>query len=521
MRKKANSLEGEWSDELKKYRQAQRKLCRNKVLKSNFKELITSINSSDIIYLGDFHTFDQSIKNLGRILHHLSRNGKKAIGVEFVHSIHQGCIDAFIKGQLTELEFLECIDYGESWRFPWSHYKVIFDLARRYKFKVVALNDTGTLFERDVKASKLIASYLKENQGAKIMVLFGEYHIVNDKLPQRVKELIPLHKSTIIHQNLDELYWRHQETLKGEIYKFSKSEFTLQTSPPWVKYESMIYWFENLCEDPEFDIHQYIMENKIKTFSSNAEENFLLLAKYITEALGIEITRDELEDFNLYDHRKLDFVEKRIGLCDKARVIQFYRKLIKNGKSFKLPCSTRFYCSNYSVNRMSFLAGTHIHSIILNKMDPQFESVLSVGQQDEKFYFFFFQSMFSYFASKVINPYRKCDMYCDVEHRIKAAQTHPRKRKNLIISLELINTPEEIDNILAKKSLRGIHSSAKTIGNMVADYIFEELFNEKSPKMEKIFSKMFSVNPNFEDFHYFVSEFMQKKKFKKKKKRVF
>lgn len=521
MRKKASSLEGEWSEELKKYRHAQHELCRRKVRKSNFKELITSINTSDIIYLGDFHTFDQSIKNLDRILRHLSRNGQKALGVEFVQSSHQSCIDAFLKSQLTELEFLECIDYGESWRFPWSHYKVIFDLAKRYKFKVIALNNPGGLHERDVKASKLIAKYLKENENAKIMVLFGEYHIVNDKLPQRVKELLPKHKSTIIHQNLDELYWRQQGKLKGEIYKFAQREFTLQTSPPWVKFESMIYWFENLCEDPEFDIHQYIMENKIKTFSTNAEENFLLLLKHITSTLDLEIPQEELEDFNLYDHRKLEFIDKRIGQSNKARVIQFYRKLIKNGKSFKLPFSSRFYCSNYSINRMSFLAGTHVHSIILKKSDPKFEAVLFEGHQDQKFYYFFFQSMFAYFASKIINPYRKCDLYCDIVQRQKAAQTHPKKRKNLSLASQLIESPEEIDNLLYNKSLRAMHSSAKTMGNMVADYIFEELFKVGSPRMTKIFPKMFNHNPDFEDFHFFISEFMQKKKFQKKKKRMF
>ncbi len=521
MRRKANALEGEWSTELKRYRNSQRELCKRRVKKSDFKELISSINSSDVIYLGDFHTFDQSIKNLERILRNLSRNGRKALGVEFVQSAHQDCIDAFLKGHITELEFLECIDYGESWRFPWSHYKVIFDLAKRYKFEVIALNNHGTLYERDVHAAELIYKYLEQYEDAKIMVLFGEYHIVNDKLPQRVKEVLPKHQSTIIHQNLDELYWRQLGKLKGEIYKFGPREFTLQTSPPWVKYESMIYWFENLSEDPEFDIHQYIMENKIKTFSSNAEENFLQLSKYIADSLGVEIERDEIEDFNLYDHRKLEFINKRIEQNKKLRVIQFYRKLIKNGKSFKLPYSTNFYCSNYSINRMSFLAGTHIHSIVMKKLDPNFETILFKGPQDEKFYFFFFQSLFAYFSSKIINPYRKCDLYCDVVQRHKAAQTHPQKRKNLGLALELIDTPEEIDNLLRGNSLRGMHSSAKTLGNMVADYIFEEFYKKESAKMEKIFPKLFIPSPKFEDFHYFVSEFMQKKKFKKRKKRVF
>ena len=30
----------------------------------------------------------------------------------------------------------------------------------------------------------------------------------------------------------------------------------------------MIYWYENLCDDPDFDIHEYIIENGKKIFAN-------------------------------------------------------------------------------------------------------------------------------------------------------------------------------------------------------------------------------------------------------------
>ena len=57
-----------------------------------------------------------------------------------------------------------------------------------------------------------------------------------------------------------------EDPVKQGIVSFSQNEFCIVSAPPWVKYESMVYWYENLCDDPDFDIHEYIIENGKKIF---------------------------------------------------------------------------------------------------------------------------------------------------------------------------------------------------------------------------------------------------------------
>ena len=66
-----------------------------------------------------------------------------------------------------------------------------------------------------------------------------------------------------------------------KVLKFNKREYILLTSAPWLKYESQIYWYEHLSEDPEFDIHEYIIENGALNFSENVPENFYFLCQHL------------------------------------------------------------------------------------------------------------------------------------------------------------------------------------------------------------------------------------------------
>ena len=134
-----------------------------------------------------------------------------------VNSSDQAAIESFLKGHLTEKEFLESINYKESWRFPWTHYSELFNLAKEHNLNIYGLNSEGTLEERDEHASKIIAKVIKKNNGSKFLTLFGELHIIPDKLPKKVK-INTSNKFTdlIIHQNLDQIYWRQLEKIRSQ-----------------------------------------------------------------------------------------------------------------------------------------------------------------------------------------------------------------------------------------------------------------------------------------------------------------
>lgn len=271
MRRKALEYEYGHSDELKSYQRDQKAYAEKKFSIVDLRDLQNSINSSQVIFLGDFHTFDQSSKNLFRILNSVvEKSPNMVLGFEFINIDHQQFVDQYLSHNISEMEFLELINYHDSWKFPWGQYRQLFEFAKKKKLKVIALNSEGSLSERDENASSIVANTL-DSGADKIIVFFGELHILPDKLPQKVQAKISQDVLiTVIHQNLDSVYWRISPRQKNNqegnvVVRFQDNEFSIQSSPPWIKYESMIYWFENLTEDPEFDIHEAKREQDRKS----------------------------------------------------------------------------------------------------------------------------------------------------------------------------------------------------------------------------------------------------------------
>jgi hypothetical protein len=430
--------------------------------------LFKAIEHAQLIFLGDFHTFDQSSRNLERLLKTFFTKKKELIlGVEFIHIKHQKYIDEYLSNIITEREFLESINYRESWRFPWIHYKEFFKLAKESNFKIIALNSEGTLQQRDFEAAKVISNNLNKQSNLHFFVLFGELHILPDRLPLMTSQMStrPIQK-LIIHQNLEEVYWRiyeehEKKASESVIVKFSETEYSLQNSPPWIKYESMIYWYENLCDDPEFDLHDYIIETGLKSFDGNIYENFLFLCKQLNETLEFNLHDDELEDFNIYDHQSLETTLKKIDQSSLNEELKlFYENLIHRGELFSLPGTNTYYCPSYSINRISIIAGFHVSNLIQNK-SPIPDS------NEEILGYFSYINYVGYFSSKVFNPFRKCDLYIDLMKKAKSLAENTWQ-----INCLKILRGENLGSHLEQLSLIDIFYISKQVGHIMADLSF-------------------------------------------------
>src|SRR5210317_1073478 len=92
---RANELETP-SKEIEKYKENQNNYSTRSFKKASIDKLIRTVNKSQIIYLGDFHTFDQNTKNLGRLLKEMNSNNDPLImAFEFIHHNKQKYIDYF------------------------------------------------------------------------------------------------------------------------------------------------------------------------------------------------------------------------------------------------------------------------------------------------------------------------------------------------------------------------------------------------------------------------------------------
>lgn len=531
MRKKAYSYEGELSSDLLAYRRNQKKWAKRDFELSQLKDLLKSIEKSSVVYLGDFHTFDQSSRNLQRLIKTLLQTRRKiCLGVEFIHHQYQNEIDHFVAKNITEIEFLEAIQYKESWRFPWVHYRTFFELAQKNKLEIKALNSRGSLSQRDTFAAGKIQNHIIENPKSLMLVLFGEYHIAPNKLPQQVKKLIPfdIHQ-TLIHQNLDEAYWALEEQglhTISQIIKFKENEYSLQTSPPWIKYESMIYWYENIIEDSEFEIHHYMLETGFMALNSSVPDTFLYIAKQVATAINYIPQKAHLEDYNIYDHQKMEYVITQIDKLPTTSLRKQYEKFVKEGRKFKLPFSRLYYCSSYSVNRIAFLAGLHLLDIYQAEKNPDYEHLLIGNKTNQKFIFICYQMIMGYFASKIINPYRKCDLYGDIVkklHHPKLKSNHRNELKLVKRCLDLVqqNDEDSLSDILKGLRSTSVGNIAKQVGYILGDRLFEHHYKKSSKTFTNILENMQNGYFEEEEFFQILKKLLPPKAYKEQKKRLF
>ncbi|GAB4011098.1 MAG: hypothetical protein Fur0010_04860 [Bdellovibrio sp.] len=481
LRTKALSYEGQGSQELRAYQKYFKSYAKRPIKKSSFEEFARRVLNSSVLFVGDFHTFDQNSKNFIRLIRWLKKEKQKfSIAIEFIDAVNQSSIDAFLNSYISEMEFLEQIDYKESWKFPWIHYRPIFDFCKQNKIKIIALNSVGSLKKRDCFAAKLLSQNLEKFPNEKLLVLFGELHLAEDKLPAQLRKAY--RKSSLkmvsLHQNLEEIYWRlPQDKVQNAstFWKIGKNEFVLQNSPPWIKYESMIYWYENLVDDPDFDVHEYLLETGSKLFSSSAPDNFLYLSKLLNETLQLNIASLELEDFNLYDHQSLELIIQKIKKIKPIDLQKFYVDIINNGRVFRIANTRDYYCSNYTINRLTFLVGQHLFASYLYSKKQFFdEQIFSDIKKSHFFNYFLLQSVFSYYCSKLINPYRKCNHYVDFKERLKTLKKNGYEFRITNLTIKYLKHPESLYKEISGLKLIDLFLIARNIGYSITDLAHAE-----------------------------------------------
>jgi len=505
LKHKALSFEDR-GDSLNEYLNDQSLMAQRDFTLSNLEELKQRVLKSDFIFLGDFHTFDQNIRNALRVIKVLEENDSKfVIALEMIHHSKQVCIDAYLEGHLTELEFLDSIEYSKSWKFPWTHYKVLFQLAKEKDVHLLAVNTSAGLKQRDI----FCANHLKKNQylfkDAKCLVLYGELHIVSDKIPKQVKQLFPNSTQLIIHQNLDEVYWKTNEQItEAPIFKFNEEEFCILSSPPWIKYESMLYWYENLYNDPDFDLHEYIIETGKKFFSEDTQETFSNLVLEMKNIVGLNINDEVIDDHNLYDHISIDYVEDQIDELPE-HFKEYYWDLLKNGESFRLPNENTYYCSSYSLNRISYIAGTHIYYSFQKKSLDQLSFNI-----EENFINNIFESCFGYFFSKLINPHRKCDLYQDFLLQKRLRRIH--------LLIEIIDYQFDFLKLNSYSTVEQKKIS-QHLGHFLGEYLYFKAY--KSIIQTNAIENLLGLIPCSKSLEFLMKTILNDIDFKKHQKRFF
>ncbi len=399
-----------------RYEEAYNRFIRNYRSVSSIEEMLATVREADIIYVGDYHTCNQSQRSFLRILKEITPKSKNyRIGLELLHKRHQPAIDQFLKGKISEEHFLKKSGIKKHWVFDlWENFKPLFDFAKYHEipiFGIDAAQKEANLKERDRETARLLARLVETDPEKKIFVFIGDLHIAPSHLPfevaRELKKLGLQKKELILYQNSEPIYWRlAKEGLedKVEVVRINEKSFCRMHTPPVVCQRSYLNWLEH--EEGEIDY-------------ADAKHSFVELIDRISHFLKIDVG-DEKENVEVFTCGDLSFLSRiQSSRRFSPEEIKIIKQQIIASQSYYIPKLRFVYLSNISLNHAAEEAAHFIKHICSGEergRDPF-----------DAFYANILHEALGFFGSKIINHKRKCYHEKDFEKLIHYFQSMTRQ----------------------------------------------------------------------------------------------
>ncbi|MBL7685856.1 MAG: ChaN family lipoprotein [Deltaproteobacteria bacterium] len=129
-----------------KYQKTYEKYVRTFERESSIDELLEAILKADIIYVGDYHTNQQSQRTFLRLLKLiLPKNSNILVAMELVHARYQKIIDAYLSQKISEEVFLKKMDLKMRWFFDlWIYFLHIFHYSSFHQIGIMAIEASAS-----------------------------------------------------------------------------------------------------------------------------------------------------------------------------------------------------------------------------------------------------------------------------------------------------------------------------------------------------------------------------------------
>lgn len=106
-----------------------------------FEALIDRVAPKELVFVGEVHDNPEHHLIQIQILQALKeRGGPLNIAMEFFESPHQGALDRYLGGDLTERDLLKEVDWERGWGFDYHFYRPLLQWAKQNHAEVLAIN---------------------------------------------------------------------------------------------------------------------------------------------------------------------------------------------------------------------------------------------------------------------------------------------------------------------------------------------------------------------------------------------
>ncbi len=508
----AREFLGSLSPELKKYFQEYQRDFHDFKKVSNKSELLAGIQKAHISICGDYHTLSQAQRTVIRLLRdslpELKRQNRKTIlALEMLRPVDNKVTEAYLNGEVSEVQFHKKIGFRTRWGFDWANYKGLFQFAAENDIEVVGINPssrgkTQSLRERDKVAAEILAALSEQNPDALIFVLIGDLHLAHNHLPRDLEIALSKkkikRKTLVIHQNSERFYWKLVD--RGmeqfvDVIKVKDNVYCVMNTPPWVKLQSHLKWQELVNETGEAPtpdlnhdpVSAPTMDEAIDELDRSEDLSDFLNA--LREFLGIPPSdEDDFSihgpgDFSFWKHVKESHVFSRPQL----KMIERY---LGEFKGYFIPKLNVFYLQTLSVNQSTSQVAVYLHSLLSG-----FQSIFYHPKED--FYRFVWVEALGFFGSKALNHKRKCNGKKDLERMVEQAKTNPDLKPNARIAQFVLHHIAEESRLASGKRFslsipEGVgenrvvfyYKSAKLLGHLLGQALYSAVMAGKVSRKE-------------------------------------
>lgn len=439
---------------------------------SNRAALLDRVKSSRLIYLGDFHPLQQSQRAHLRILKGTDVPKNSALGMECFWSEDQSTINQYIKGTLSEKDFLKKIEWKKNWGFPWENYRPLLRWARKHQVKVVGLNgptknriyktkktEVWDLKKRDQWAAEIIAKNLSDQKVGKLFVVYGDLHLAENQLPGLVKKKLKKMSLKLVRvmQNSEKIYFqllRQGKEDQIDVVELANNTFCLLSVPPWVKWQNYLLDLEQ-TDDKELEGDSLDLTDHVSQY-----------VKIICEDLGLRVSLSHLSVFTAKDRSLWKNIQENFSGSE----IELLELMIEDERPFFLPQIGVAYLSRMSVNHAAALAMHYIHSQCSELRSWHLEL-------PRDFQRLVWLEALSYFGSKLINPKRKTETLLDLKKMLLTK--NPRDGGKEPLKLALAQKMMELSYLTQRDGRRFDFTPRKKSSYLTAATLLGGMMGEK------------------------------------------
>lgn len=371
--------------------------------------LTRALTAADIIVGGDYHTLPAAQRLPVRLLRALPRDRKRptTLALEMLHSQDQPLVDRYLAGRVSLTWLKRAIAFDRRWGFDWLQYSALLRFARREGMHVLGINcepgvARGRLIRRDEHAARIVAEHFDHHPGRRLYVIAGDWHVARAHLPRLIRleaaRLGHRPRLVIVHQNHDGLHERLVAGPGGRpaVARRGRELFCVFNSTPLVKIDSHRNWVSRQRELEGQSLHadDWSLFDPISAWHEVEER--------LGRHLGLARREVDWTVQSAEDEVGLLRVARRAGAGATTRA-RWLRELAR-GRLIWVASARTLLVGHARVHRLAEAAAWRLLSLRPRRRFPA----------PEAFYRHALDAGAAFFASRLFNPDRKCQLPADL-----------------------------------------------------------------------------------------------------------